>query len=168
MDPKVKFYIDKLGLQKHPEGGYYKEIYRSDEIILKENLPGRYDGNRNFLTSIYFLLEEGSISLFHKIKSDEIWHFYDGSAIKIYTLKNDGELSVDFLGKNLDDGEMFQVIIEKGNWFCAEVVNKKSFVLAGCMVAPGFDFDDFKLAERNELIKNFPVHKKLIERFTKE
>ena len=80
---KVKYYIDKLELKKHPEGGYFKETYRSDEIIVKEKLPIRYNGSRNFLTSIYFLLDEENVSLFHKIKSDEIWHFYDGSAIKI-------------------------------------------------------------------------------------
>lgn len=167
MNPKVKFYINKLELQKHPEGGYYKEVYRSNEIILKENLPGRYGGDRNYLTSIYFLLVEENVSLFHKIKSDEIWHFYDGSTIKIYILKNDGVLSVKLLGRNLESGESLQVIIKKNTWFCAEVVNKKSFGLVGCTVAPGFDFNDFKLAERDELIKNFPNHKELIKRFTK-
>ncbi|HED07485.1 MAG TPA: cupin domain-containing protein [Ignavibacteria bacterium] len=167
MNPEVKFYIDKLELQKHPEGGYYKEVYRSDEIILKETLPGRYGSDRNYLTSIYFLLVEENVSLFHKIKSDEIWHFYDGSTIKIYILKNDGVLSVKLLGRNLESGESLQVIIKKDTWFCAEVVNKKSFGIVGCTVAPGFDFNDFKLAEKDELIKNFPNHKELIKRFTK-
>lgn len=164
---EVKFYIEKLELNKHPEGGYFKEIYRSDEFILKENLPGRYSGKRNISTSIYFLLDEENISLFHKIKSDETWHFYDGSTIKIYTLQNGGELKINLLGKNLNDGESLQVLIEKGNWFCAEVVNKDLFGLVGCTVAPGFDFDDFELGKRNELIKIFPDHKKLIKRFTK-
>ena len=110
---EVKFYIEKLELNKHPEGGYFKEIYRSDEFILKENLPGRYSGKRNISTSIYFLLDEENISLFHKIKSDETWHFYDGSTIKIYTLQNGGELKINLLGKNLNDGESLQVLIEK-------------------------------------------------------
>ena len=168
MLPKVKYYIEKLGLKEHPEGGYFKEIYRSDEITKKENLPARFNGNRNFSTSIYFLLDEENISSFHKLNSDEIWHFYDGSAIKICTLKNNGELSVNVLGKNLDDGESLQVMIKKNSWFCVEVVNKESFGLVGCTVAPGFDFEDFTLAERDELIQKFPVHEKLIKRFTKE
>lgn len=167
INPKVKFYVDKLELQKHPEGGFYKEVYRSDEIIIKENLPGRYNSDRNFSTSNYFLLDGENVSLFHKIKSDEFWHFHDGSTIKIYKLKNDGELKINLLGKNLDEDESLQVIIEKGKWFCAEVVNKNLFGLVGCTVAPGYDFDDFKLGIRNELIKNFPDHKKLIEKFTK-
>jgi len=168
MIKKVKYYIKELGLKEHPEGGYFKEVYRSDEIILKDNLPDRYNGHKNFSTSIYFLLNENDKSLFHKIKSDEIWHFYDGTAIKIYKLKNNGELKINLLGKNLKNGETLQMIIEKGNWFCAEVVDKKSFGLVGCTVAPGFDFDDFTLGRREELMKEFSEHKKLIKRFTKE
>ncbi len=167
MNQKAKFYVDKLELQKHPEGGYYKEFYRSDEILYKDNLPKRFGGERNISTSIYFLLVEENVSLFHKIKSDEIWHFYDGSAIKIYTLKNDGILSVKLLGKNIDCGESLQIVIERSAWFCAEVVDKKSFGLVGCTVAPGFDFTDLELAERNDLLEKFPDHKKLIEGFTK-
>ncbi len=168
MIDKVKYYIKKLGLKNHPEGGYFKEYYRSDEIILKKYMPKRYTGNRNISTSIYFLLDEENISRFHKLNSDEIWHFYDGTAIKIYTINNYGKLSVILLGRNQEKGELFQAVIKKGNWFCAEIVNKKSFALVGCTVAPGFDFADFILAERKQLIEKFPDCIELINRFTKE
>ena len=164
---KVKYYIKNLELKKHPEGGYFNEVYRAKEEIKKENLPARFSGDRNFSTSIYFLLDEENISYFHKIKSDEIWHFYDGSTIRIYTIKNKDELSIGLLGRNISKGEQLQVIIKKGIWFCAEVVGKKDFGLVGCTVSPGFDFEDFTLAKRDTLLKKFPKHKKIIKRFTK-
>lgn len=164
---KVKYYIKNLGLKKHPEGGYFNEVYRSSEIIKKVNLPKRFNGNRNYSTSIYFLLDEENISHLHKIKSDEIWHFYGGSAIRIYTIKNNGELNTDLLGRNISKGEQLQVIIKKGNCFCAEVVDKNKFGLVGCTVSPGFDFEDFTLGKRDNLLKKFPKHKKIIKRFTK-
>jgi len=164
---KVKYYAENLNLKEHPEGGYFKEVYRSTEKIKKENLSGKFNGDRNFSTSIYFLLAGENISYFHKIKSDEIWHFYDGSTIRIYTIKNNGKLNVDLLGRNINYGEQLQVIIKKGSWFCAEVINKKSFGLVGCTVAPGFDFEDLALAKRGQLLKKYPNHKKIIERFTK-
>jgi len=164
---KVDYYVKKLGLKEHPEGGYFKEVYRSSEKIKKDNLTSKFNGDRNISTSIYFLLVGDNISYFHKIKSDEIWHFYDGSTLRIYTIKNNGELNIDLLGRNINYGEKLQVIIKKGDWFCAEIINKKNFGLVGCTVSPGFDFEDFTLAKRGQLLKKYPSHKKIIERFTK-
>jgi uncharacterized protein len=162
----VKYYIDKLELVKHPEGGYFKEVYRSAEHYYTEGLPERYGGDRSFSTSIYFLLEGRQVSRFHKLKSDEIWHFLDGSPSRIYLLDRNGNLSEIVLGKNLNSGEMLQVVIEKENWFAAEVKEKDSFSLVSCTVAPGFDYKDFELGRRDELIRMFPGHKELIDRFT--
>jgi hypothetical protein len=165
MHPNAKKYIKQLQLKKHPEGGYFKEVYRSGEIILPEHLPKRYKKSRNFSTSIYFLLEGKQFSSFHLLQSDELWHFYDGSAVLLYIINQKGKLSVKKLGR--DDGCEFQLTIEKQNWFAAEVEDKKSFALFGCTVSPGFEFDDFELGKRQEIIKKFPHHKTLISRLTK-
>jgi len=164
VNQKARNYVKQLGLIKHPEGGYFKEVYRSGEIIRQNHLPKRYKSARNFSTSIYFLLEEKQFSSFHKLKSDELWHFYDGSAVLIYIIDKKGNLSFHKLGKQ--EGESFQLTIEKGNWFAAEVENKKSFSLFGCTVSPGFHFEDFELGNRYILINIFPHHKELINRLT--
>jgi uncharacterized protein len=163
---KADIYIEKLKLIPHPEGGYFREVYRSDEL-LKDGLPDRYEGSRAFSTSIYFLLKENQKSLLHKLKSDEIWHFYDGSSVKLYTIDSEGKVLQRLLGKNIDAGESMQLVIKKGYWFCAELSDENSFSLFGCTVAPGFDFSDFELGERKELLQLYPQHEELIKRFTK-
>ncbi len=166
MNNKAEYYIKKLGLEKHPEGGYFKETYRADESIEKQNLPSRYNGQRVFATSIYFLLESSKVSFFHKLKSDEIWHFYDGSPVKLYIIKNENEITEIVLGKNLENGEVIQAVIEKNHWFGAEVINEDSFSLVGCTVSPGFDFGDFELGKREELLKKNPNNSDIIQKFT--
>jgi len=157
-------YIKKLHLKRHPEGGYYREIYRSGEIILPEHLPDRYKTSRNFSTSIYFLLDGKQFSAFHLLQSDELWHFYDGSDLLIYIINKDGNLFKKKLGKSED--AKFQITIEKHSWFAAEVEDKNSFALFGCTVSPGFEFEDFELGKRKLLIKKYPRHKTIIQRFT--
>jgi predicted cupin superfamily sugar epimerase len=164
MNQKAKYYIEKLQLIKHPEGGYFREVYRSGEMITieapKKNLK------RNVSTSIYFLLEGSQVSKFHKLRSDELWHFYDGGSVKVYVIDEKGKLTEIILGKKTEDGEVFQTVIKKNNWFAAEVINKRSFSLIGCTVSPGFDFTDFELAIRNSMLEYFPKHKNLILKFT--
>jgi len=160
------FYIEKLKLIPHPEGGYFREVYRSEESIYQEALPKRYSGNRSFSTSIYFLLKGEQISHLHKLKSDEAWHFYDGSSIRLIIINGDRKLSEIILGREIEKGELLQYIINKSQWFCAEVVDKKSFSLIGCTVSPGFDFSDFELGKRESLVKLFPECKGLIYKFT--
>lgn len=162
MNDKVKLYIERLQLLPHPEGGYYREVYRSGDILLAENLPGSYTGNRNISTSIYFLLKGRDFSAFHKLKSDELWHFYDGSSVKISVIDNDRFYSEILLGKNISEGELFQTVIKKNSWFAAELTDKSSFALVGCTVSPGFDFQDFEMADRDELIKQYPEYRKSI------
>lgn len=162
----AKYYIDKLGLTKHVEGGAFKETYRADLIIQNNPLPPNFKGDKNASTGIYFLLEHGQFSAFHKIASDEMWHFYDGDTLTIYEIESSGALITHKLGRNLEAGETFQCVIKAGNWFGSrcEIVN--GFSLVGCTVAPGFDFADFELANKNNLIKDFPHLSNLIEEMT--
>lgn len=163
----AEYYIKKLGLQKHPEGGWFKEIYRSDETIKNEHLPERYSGSRHHSTSIYFLLTSDTFSAFHRIKSDELWHFYDGTAVTVYTIDENGNYSEIILGNDQEKGEVFQCVVPRGVWFGAKVNKPDSFCLVGCTVAPGFHFDDFELGKRGELIKIFPNHTELINQLTR-
>jgi len=164
MNEKTKYYIQKLELDNHPEGGYYKEIYRAGEMFFIDTPKKNF--KRNVSTSIYFLLDGAQVSKLHRLKSDELWHFYDGTTVKIYIIDEKGKLTEILLGKKTENGEIFQAVIKKNTWFAAEVVNKRSFALIGCTVSPGFDFSDFELAERKTLSKQFPKLKDFIHKFT--
>ena len=164
MHLKAKQYIKQLKLIKHPEGGYFREVYRSGELILPKLLPNRYKSSRNFSTSIYFLLEGKQFSAFHLLQSDETWHFYDGCSVLIYLVDNKGNLSTEKIGKGEDCS--FQLTIKRNSWFAAELSNKKSFALFGCTVSPGFEYEDFKLGKREILVKKFLQHQVLIKRLT--
>jgi uncharacterized protein len=151
-------YIKQLALLPHPEGGYYKETYRSkEEIELKA-----FGGKRNYSTAIYFLLEKGNFSAFHRIKSDELWHFYEGDPLEVIEIDAKGELKITELGK-----DKFQYGVPAGNWFGSRVKEGGNFSLVGCTVAPGFDFTDFEMAEREKLIKEFPNHSAIIKSMTR-
>jgi predicted cupin superfamily sugar epimerase len=129
------------------------------------DVPQKSD-KRNFSTSIYFLLEGKQVSKFHRLKSDELWHFYDGTSVIIHIIDTEGKLTQIRLGRNVEDGEVFQAVIKSGNWFAAEVIDKKSFALVGCTVSPGFDFSDFEFGNREALIKMHPDLRELIQKFT--
>ena len=167
MNKKANKYIKKLQLKPHPEGGYYKELYRAGELILPDHLPVRYKSSRNFSTSIYFLLEGNQVSTFHRLKSDELWHFYDGSTLIIYIIEEGGELKKIKLGRNMNNGENFQIQIKNNNWFGAELLDKSSFALIGCTVSPGFEFEDFEMGDKIELTKRYPEHKDIIFKLTR-
>ncbi|HAY33239.1 MAG TPA: cupin domain-containing protein [Ignavibacteria bacterium] len=156
----------KLEMKPHPEGGFFKEVYRSDLSIKKEHLPGEFRGDRNISTSIYYLLSENDRSRFHRILSDELWHFYDGGTLLIFEIDSYGLLKVNRLGLNADEGDLPQVVITAGNWFGAVLLNKDSYCLAGCTVSPGFHFEDFQLADREELLKTYPEHSDIINLLT--
>jgi predicted cupin superfamily sugar epimerase len=163
----AEYWINKLKLQKHPEGGWFKEVYRSSEFIKKEHLPARFKGERHHSTSIYFLITTGEFSAFHRIKSDELWHFYEGSAITIQMIDKTGKYSMVTLGRDIEKGEVFQYAIPHSVWFAASVDAENSFGLVGCTVAPGFHFNDFELGKREELVKKFPDCNAIIERLTR-
>ncbi|MDU8885564.1 cupin domain-containing protein [Yeosuana sp. MJ-SS3] len=162
----IEYLIKELDLQPHPEGGFFKEVYRSTGTIGSESLDSRYSGKRNYATSIYFLLTSDTFSAFHKINQDEVWHFYDGSPIKIHMISEDGEYSYVIVGRNLKDGEKLQFVVPGGSWFAANVINQNDYSLVGCTVSPGFDFKDFQLADRNELIAQYPKYKEIIFNLT--
>ena len=160
------YWIDKLALRRHPEGGYFKETYRSNEVIPKNALPERFTGDRVFSTCIYFLLNNKNFSAFHIIKQDEIWHFYDGSSLTLHIIDQDGNYSALKLGKEIENGESLQAVVQAGCLFAAAIDNPETFSLVGCTVAPGFEFADFEMPDRNKLVKLHPEHRELIERFT--
>lgn len=160
--------LKRFELIPHPEGGYYREIYRSEEKIDINHLPERFNCERSFSTSIYYMLVKEQISVFHKLKSDEIWHFYYGSPLFIHLLDAKSGYKKLKLGNNLPDGETPQFIIPKETFFAAEVVDKKSFALIGCTVSPGFEFADFEFGIADQLLKQFPQQKELIIRLSKK
>lgn len=158
--------IEKLGLTEHPEGGYFKEMYRSSDTIPQSALGEQYSGDRNVSTSIYFLLTSDKFSAFHKINQDEIWHFYKGGPLLLHIISSEGVYSAVTIGNDFNKGEVPQYVVKGGDWFAAEVIEKDSYTLVGCTVAPGFDFADFVLPERKELIALFPQHEKVITKLT--
>jgi len=164
--PNANNWIDKLKLLPHPEGGFYKETYRAGETITHAALPPRFSGNRNFSTSIYFLLRSADVSTFHRIKSDELWYYHAGASLSIYVLVGD-QLMIHQLGADPDRGEQLQVVIPANCWFGAKVNEPDHYTLCGCSVAPGFDFSDFELAERASLLKECPQYRSVIELLTK-
>lgn len=163
----AQYWIEKLEMIQHPEGGYFKETFRADEKTGATHLPSRYSMERCISTSIYFLLTTESVSNFHRLNSDEIWHFHTGGAGRIHMISHEGEYSHQDIGPSLEAGQQFQVIIPRHSWFAAEVI-EGDYILVGCTVAPGFEFEDFELAKRAELTKAEPELSSLIERFTAE
>ena len=160
------YWIEKLNLSPHPEGGFFKENYRSGEFIAKDALPARFSGDRSFSTSIYFLLDLDNFSAFHRIKQDELWHFYDGVPLTIHVITPEGLYTAEKLGRNIDAGENLQVLVKGGCFFAAEINDTSSFSLVGCTVAPGFDFADFEMPGRAVLLKLFPDHEQIINKLS--
>ncbi len=162
----AKEIIEKLDLQEHPEGGYFKEMYRSEEKISNSELGERYQGDRNHSTCIYFLLTSKKFSAFHKINQDEIWHYYKGAPIKLHIISKEGGYSFVMIGNDFDKDEVPQHVVKGGDWFAAEVLERDAYTLVGCTVAPGFDFADFVLPKREELIGMFSEHEEVIRKLT--
>ena len=157
------YWIEKLRLEKHPEGGFFRETYRSAAKIDKCCLGNSFDDLRSVSTAIFFLLRGSEFSAFHKIKSDEIWHHYTGVSLTIHVIDQSGKYVKFVLGKNVAIGENLQVIIPAGSWLGATVNDPGSYALVGCTVSPGFDFHDFIIGQRDELINLFPSHKQVIK-----
>lgn len=166
MNAEAQYWIEKLGLQPHPEGGYYRETYRSGQRLLGCCLH-EHEGPRVAATAIYFLLRGEQFSSLHRLRSDEMWHFYTGSPLTLYIIDPQGSLSLVKLGKNVENGESFQAVVPGGCWFGATVDDPDGYTLVGCTVAPGFEFEDFELGKREQLIEQYPQHRELIERLTR-
>ncbi len=161
-------WITALNMQAHPEGGYFAETYRSAQFIARQALPAHYAGDRIFSTAIYFLLKSGQVSRLHRLKSDEIWHWYAGSTATIHILYADGTYVGIQLGQSPMDGALPQAVVPAGVWFGVTVGAADSYTLCGCTVSPGFDFADFELADRAILLAQYQQHQALIAMLTPE
>jgi hypothetical protein len=161
-DPEVARLVALLGLAPHPEGGFYRETWRAPLVL--EGLP--QGAPRAASTAIYFLLPSGAFSAFHRVAFDEVWHHYDGDPVEIHTIEEGGRHRVAVLGRALDAGERPQLVVRAGTWQAASPRGGR-FALCGCTVAPGFDFADFELASRDDLVARFPSHAEVVRRFTR-
>jgi predicted cupin superfamily sugar epimerase len=187
----ARYWIEKLRLEPHPEGGYFRQTYKSELMIApaparsltrSDRRTGQTKiakgatlewgtqgfGARAASTAIYFLLEDENFSAFHRLRSDEMWHFYAGSPLVVHVIDQAREYSSILLGSDLEQGEVFQAVVKAGCWFASEVKDQRSWALVGCTVAPGFEFEDFELAKRRELLRIHPQHRELIERLTRQ
>ncbi len=151
----AKYWVNKLELEPHPEGGYFKQTHISEYEI--PNINGDV---RSAITSIYFLLEMGDYSAFHRIASDEVWNYHFGDPIDVYEITKNKELIKYRLGSDIENGEVFQCTISSGSIFasCCE----KGYGIVGCTVAPGFDYQDFKLFTYEDLIHDYSEYEELI------
>ncbi|MEI7528471.1 MAG: cupin domain-containing protein [Elusimicrobiota bacterium] len=155
----IRFY----GLERHPEGGYFRESYRAAGLVAAAEPPECLAGARNFSTAIYFLLPRGARSRLHRIKSDELWHFYLGGPLVIAQLFPGGKIERAVLGRDIQAGQVLQHAVPAGCWFGAYPRAGTDFSFAGCTVAPGFEFSDFELADGAALLRQFPHAAGLIE-----
>jgi predicted cupin superfamily sugar epimerase len=162
----AEYWIQHFNLLPHPEGGFYRETYRSVLEVEQKDLPIGYDGNRRLSTSIYYLLRSGEKSRFHRLRSDELWYFHYGCSLNIFLIDQEGKKHSRRLGANVEKTEQMQVLIPAGTVFAAEVSGKESYSLIGCMVSPGFEFEDFELFSQEDLVQAYPQHTDLIRRFT--
>lgn len=158
----ASYFISTYKMNRHPEGGHYFETYRSSETLPQAALPKRFSGDRNIATAIYFLLEGKEFSSFHRIRADEIWHFYHGAPVELFMISPSGELTRVLIGSDPVKGHHFQFMVPAGYWFASCCSDASGYSFVGCTVSPGFDFSDFELAKAKELSNMFPEHQALI------
>lgn len=154
------YWVKQLQLEPHPEGGFYKQTYKSEEEV-----PGK---GRVLYTSIYFLLEAGNVSHFHRLKSDELWYFHAGQSLTVHMIHETGDYEEVRLGLNLDQGEVPQLAVPKHTIFASSVSENGTYALVGCMVSPGFEFEDFELFTQKELLTDYPQHEAFIKKLAYE
>ena len=157
MNKDAAYWRSFLKLEAHPEGGYFRETYRS---------PEKVPDGRSVATNIYYLLEQGDFSAFHRIKSDETWHFYAGGSLDLHVL-NEGKHQQISIGDEVDLGEHLQYVVPAGTWFAAAPTASSAYSLVGCTVSPGFEFADFELASAQQLATEFPDLQQYISQFTR-
>jgi len=156
-----------LGLEPLPEeGGFYRETYRA-----KGEVPGGalsdHDGSRNYSTAIYYLVTPTEFSALHKLPQDEIFHFYLGDPVEMIQIDPNGDLKRIIIGNDIVGGQRPQVIAPGNTWQGTRLVGGGKWALLGTTVAPGFDFKDFQISSRSDLVERYPQHKNDIERFTR-
>ncbi len=164
MSHNARYWIEHLQLSAHPEGGAYREVFRAPLTLPQAVLTPAHNGPRSVLTSIYFLLQQGEFSAFHRIASDELWHHYDGDTLHIFEITPKGTLHIHALGT--EPGALPFAVISAGSWFGSRIAPAGSYTLCGCSVAPGFDFADFEMADRETLTSQYPQHTDIIKQLT--
>jgi predicted cupin superfamily sugar epimerase len=159
----------RLRLQPHPaEGGYFVETYRSQHQIAQAALPSAYPGDRSVSTAIYYMLTPDNFSAMHRLRGDEIFHFYLGDPVQLLQLRADGVCEVITLGQDIAAGMHLQHVVPAGAWQGSRLARGAKYALLGTTVAPGFDFQDFEVGERNSLMAEFPQYANLIRQLTRE
>lgn len=148
------------------EGGYYVENYRSKETVEKASLPGRYGEDKTLSTAILYLLTPDTKSFLHRLKSDEVYHFYLGDPVRLVLIHPNGSTKVMFLGHNLRAGQFVQAVVPAGMWQGLSLLDGGEYALMGVTVAPGFDFTDVELGDRQDMLAEFPRHGNFITEFT--
>ncbi len=166
-EKKIAELVRRFQLKAHPEGGFYAETYRSPDVIPVHCLPEGVMGAKNVCTAILYLLAGSDFSALHRIRQDEMWHFYLGGPLRLVMISPEGKLTEVLLGQNVAAGEYVQYVVPAGYWFGARPVDATAFSFVGCTVAPGFDFDDFELGDRAELLEDFPRHKETVLSYTR-
>lgn len=149
------------------EGGYFVETYRAKESVGNDALPERYEEGKSLSTAILYLVTPDTKSHFHRLKSDEVYHFYLGDPVELVLIHPNGSTKVLYLGHNLRAGQFVQAVVPAGMWQGLSLLEGGEYALMGTTVAPGFDFTDFELGEREELLRKFPLHKNYIEKLTR-
>lgn len=157
-DVSAQYWIDHLSLQPHPEGGFYKEVFRSNQQVNRSGESALLQA----CTSIYYLLEGEDYSGFHRIKSDEIWYFHKGNPLHIHVINAAGVHEVHELSDK-PTGSL-SIIVPAGLWFASEVPGKIGYCLVSCAVAPGFEFSEFEMAERSALLEQYPQYQEVLDR----
>jgi predicted cupin superfamily sugar epimerase len=173
----AQYWIDRLELEPHPEGGFFREIYRSEERCRvgwpgrseeaeRVGPAGRFSGPRCLMTSIHYLLRDGQVSRLHRLLADEIWLFHAGTALDLHLLSPDGSYRCEALGPDPEAGQSWQVTVAHGDWIGAALQDPTGYCLVSCLMAPGFEFTDFELGRREELLERYPGQAEIVLELT--
>ena len=164
VSPEARAVIERLSLAPHPEGGFFRETFRAPRVVPTTA------GERAASTAIYFLLPSGTFSALHRVRSDEVWHHYDGDPVAIHLLHEGPDASAEHtiltLGRDIGRGQAPQIVVPAGVWQAAVPLGDR-YALCGCTVAPGFDFADFEMPTRAELVSRMPAWREVIDPLTR-
>jgi len=160
MEKTADYWIKQLDLEPHAEGGYFKQSFRSSGELANQS--------RVLYTSIYFLLRGGEVSHFHRLQSDELWYFHAGQSLSVHMILENGEYEEVRLGLNIEEGEVPQIAVPKNTIFGSSVLTEGGFALVGCMVSPGFEYQDFELFTQKQLLEDYPQHEAIIKKLAYE
>lgn len=167
MDTAVQRIVERFGLEPHPEGGYFREVYRSEVVLDHPAIPEELPAQRCGGSLIYFLLGREDFSAFHRVRwTDEIWHLYAGGPMELHLLSETGDYSMRLLSSDIEHGEP-TTVIPAGCWQAARPAPETEWAFGGCTVAPGFEFADFEMPPREQLALRFPEHAAIIAELTR-